>query len=60
MSIETIGLLTRAHRALETNPANAALRETVEHLRQAVQRGDHDAIAADSEALLDILYELEE
>ena len=60
MSMETIGLLTRAHRALETNPANAALRETIERLRQAVQRDDRDAIAADSEALLDILYELEE
>jgi len=60
MSIETIGLLTRAHRALETNPANTALREAIERVRQAVRRGDSDAIATDSEALLDILYELEE
>jgi molecular chaperone DnaK len=60
ISMETIGLLTRAHRALEINPANAALREAIERLRQAVRRGDSDAIATDSEALLDILYELEE
>jgi molecular chaperone DnaK len=60
LSLETIGLLTRAHRALEANPANAALLEAVERLREAVQRGDPDEIAAHSEALLDVLYELEE
>jgi molecular chaperone DnaK len=60
MSLETIGLLARAHRALEANPDNAALHEAIDSLRQAAQRGDKDAVAARSEALLDILYELEE
>ncbi|MBK9715663.1 MAG: Hsp70 family protein [Kouleothrix sp.] len=60
MSLETIGLLTRAHRALETNPDNTALDDAIEALRIAAQRGGPEAVAARSEALLDILYELEE
>jgi molecular chaperone DnaK len=60
MSLETIGLLTRARRALATNPDDAALRAAIERLEQAVRRGDDEAVATDSEALLDILYELEE
>jgi molecular chaperone DnaK len=60
MSLETIGLLTRARRALDANPANTALSAAIDSLRQAVQRGDSPAIAAQSEALLDVLYELEE
>ncbi len=60
MSLETIGLLARAHRALEAAPDNVALREAIDGLRQAVRHGDPDDVAARSEALLDILYELEE
>jgi molecular chaperone DnaK len=60
MSLETIGLLTRARRALDTAPDNAALSAAIDSLRQAVQHGESAAIARDSEALLDILYELEE
>ena len=60
MSLETIGLLTRARRALDADPDNAALSAAIDSLRQAVQRGDSAAVATDSEALLDILYELEE
>ncbi len=60
MSLETIGLLTRARRALDANPDNAALSAAIDSLRQAVQRGESAAIAAQSEALLDVLYELEE
>jgi molecular chaperone DnaK len=60
ISLETIGLLTRARRALDAAPDNAALSAAIDSLRQAVQRGDSDAITSDSEALLDLLYELEE
>jgi molecular chaperone DnaK len=60
MSLETIGLLTRARRALDSDPTNAALGAAIDSLRRAVQRGESAAIATDSEALLDILYELEE
>jgi molecular chaperone DnaK len=60
MSLETIGLLTRAHRALDANPDNTALREAIDRLRHAAQGGSPDDVVAQSEALLDILYELEE
>ncbi len=60
MSLETIGLLTRARRALDAAPANVELSAAIDSLRQAVQRGESAAITRDSEALLDILYELEE
>jgi molecular chaperone DnaK len=60
MSLETIGLLTRARRALDAAPDNAALSAAIDSLRRAVQRGESAAIATGSEALLDILYELEE
>ncbi len=60
MSLETIGLLTRARRALDADPGNAALSAAIDRLRQAVQRGESAAIATESEALLDMLYELEE
>ena len=60
MSLETIGLLTRARRALDAAPDNAVLNAAIDSLRQAVQRGESAAIATESEALLDLLYELEE
>ena len=60
MSLETISLLARAHRALDANPSNLALDTAIKSLRQAVQRGDQAAISAQSEALLDLLYELDE
>jgi molecular chaperone DnaK len=60
MSLETIGLLTRAHRALDADPANTALDAAINSLRQAVRRGESAAITTQSEALLDLLYELEE
>ena len=60
MSLETIGLLTRARRALDADPANAALTAAIDGLRLAVQRGESAAITTRSEALLDLLYELEE
>ncbi len=60
MSLETIGLLTRARRALDADPDNAALSAAIDSLRQAVQRGESAAVATASEALLDLLYELEE
>ena len=60
MSLETIGLLTRARRALDADPANAALNVAIDDLRRAVQRGESAAITTQSEVLLDLLYELEE
>jgi molecular chaperone DnaK len=60
MSLETIGLLARAHRALEANPGNVALQAAIDDLRQAARTEAPAALAERSEALLDILYELDE
>jgi molecular chaperone DnaK len=60
MSLETIGLLARGQRALAANPGNQEILSAVGALEAAVRRGDADALEATSEALLDLLYDLDD
>jgi len=55
-----ISLLVRARRALADDPANAELRQATTELEAAARIRDEDATMAHSEALLDLLYDLEE
>jgi molecular chaperone DnaK len=60
MSLETIGLLTRARRAAGEHPDQAELQAAIKRLEQAVRAGDAQALDSASEALLDLLYDLED
>ncbi len=60
LSLETIGLLTRAQRTLSQDPGNTVLLAAIERVRAAARQGDQAALAERSEALIDLLYELED
>jgi molecular chaperone DnaK len=60
MNLETIHLLTRARRALAQQPDNAALQQAIAGVEAAVRSGDPTDIAERSDALLDLLYDLDE
>jgi molecular chaperone DnaK len=63
---ETLALLAQARQALRDrdtaghSPQQAALRKAISDLEASVRGGDKAAIKAESEALLDLLYDLEE
>jgi molecular chaperone DnaK len=59
LSLETISLLNRARRALVAHPDDQALRQAVTDVEQAARDGDQDELADRSDALLDLLYELD-
>lgn len=60
MSLETLSLLGRAQRTLKANPGHAELAATIAALEAAARAGDAEGVAAASEAMLDILYELDD
>jgi molecular chaperone DnaK len=60
MKLETIHLLTRARRALAQQPDNTALRQAIDGVEAAVRSGDPAGIAERSDALLDLLYDLDD
>jgi molecular chaperone DnaK len=60
-SLETLGLLARARRALARSSGdNSALQNALNGLQDAIGRDDDVDIAARSDELLDLLYELDE
>jgi len=60
LPLDVISLLVRARRALADGPANAELRQATTALEAAARARDEEATLAHSEALLDLLYDLEE
>ncbi|NTU85860.1 MAG: Hsp70 family protein [Chloroflexales bacterium] len=60
LPLDVISLLVRARRALADNPGHSELREAAAALEAAAQAHDEEATLAHSEALLDLLYELED
>ena len=60
LPLDVISLLVRARRALSDDPANAALRQATTELETAARAHDEQATLERSEALLDLLYDLEE
>ncbi|NTW97351.1 MAG: Hsp70 family protein [Oscillochloris sp.] len=60
MSLETISLLARGQRVLAANPDNQDLQRAIDALEAAAQQGDAEAIESTSEALLDLLYDLDD
>lgn len=60
MSLETLGLLGRAQRASAAHPENAELRRAITALEEAARQSDSTAVETASEALLDLLYELDD
>ena len=60
MSMETLSLLARAQRTLAQQPTNAALRQAINAIESAAQRGDQATLEQHTEALLDLLYDLED
>jgi molecular chaperone DnaK len=59
LNLETIALLNRARRAQAHHPDNTALSKAIGALEQAVRNDDPDTLADASDALLDLLYDLE-
>ncbi len=60
LSLETIALLNRARRAQTAHPKDNALAQAIIELDAAARRGDPNAIADQSDILIDLLYELED
>jgi molecular chaperone DnaK len=60
MSLETIGLLARGQRTLAANPGSQEISRAIDALEAAARQGDADALEASSEALLDLLYDLDD
>lgn len=60
MSLETISLLARAQRALASNPGNQEIIRAIGALEAAVQQDDAETRESTSEALLDLLYDLDD
>jgi molecular chaperone DnaK len=60
LPLETIALLTRARRAHAAHPQNDALARAITGLEVAARVGDEALLAERSDALLDVLYELED
>jgi molecular chaperone DnaK len=60
LSSETLALLARAQRALEANPELEALRTAIANVEAAAAQGNQDAVDQTSEALLDLLYDLDD
>lgn len=57
----TVALLARARRMIDQSPGDATrLRDAVRDVEAAVARGDATAIQEQAEALLDVLYDIEE
>lgn len=59
-SLETLGLLAQGRRALAAHPDNQELRAAFEALEEAARLGDPAATDTAGEALLDLLYELDD
>jgi molecular chaperone DnaK len=60
LSLETIALLARARRAQAAHPHDKALAQAIQELESAAAVGDLDAIADQTDTLIDLLYELED
>jgi molecular chaperone DnaK len=60
MSLETISLLAQAQRVMAANPDNSAIARAVADVEAAARRGDPAGLEASSEALLDLLYDLDD
>jgi molecular chaperone DnaK len=60
LSLETIALLARARRAQAAHPHDKALAQAIQELESAAGVGDLDAIADQTDTLIDLLYELED
>jgi molecular chaperone DnaK len=60
LSLETIALLARARRAQAAHPHDKALAQAIQELEAAAGVGDLDAIADQTDTLIDLLYELED
>jgi molecular chaperone DnaK len=60
MSLETISLLARGQRVLAANPGNQEIIRAIDALEAATRQGDAAALEATSEALIDLLYELDD
>ena len=60
MSLETISLLARGKRVLDTNPGDQEIIRAIAAVEAAAREDNADALAATSEALLDLLYNLDD
>lgn len=60
MSLATISLLARAQRALAASPGHAELGRLIRAVEHASAVGDEQALADESERLIDLLYDLDE
>jgi hypothetical protein len=60
LSLATISLLTRGQRALSAHPDHQELRDAINALENAARADDADALKATSEALITLLYDLDD
>ena len=60
LNLETISLLTRGRRILAADPTHQALSAAIHAVEAAARQEDADALANASDALLDLLYDLED
>lgn len=60
LSTETLALLARAQRTLEQHPGHQGLLDAIAAVENAANAGNQDVVEQKSEALLDLLYDLED
>ncbi|RRR71243.1 MAG: heat-shock protein Hsp70 [Candidatus Viridilinea halotolerans] len=60
LSTETLALLARAQRALESHPGHQGLLDAIANVENAASAGNQDGVEQASEALIDLLYDLED
>ncbi len=60
LSLATISLLTRGQHTLAAHPDHQALRDAITALENAARADDADALEATSEALIALLYDLDD
>jgi molecular chaperone DnaK len=60
LSLATISLLTRGQHALSVHPNHQELRDAIKALEDAARADDADALEATSEALISLLYDLDD